>query len=124
MPRYFTLQEANATLQEIKPLIEELLMIRQFILDKREEVWSVIQKAAGNGGSQAASQLAIEFKRVDALVHQIQDTGVMIKDINIGLLDFPHLKDGREVYLCWKHGEATIAFWHEVEAGYAGRQPI
>ena len=49
---------------------------------------------------------------------------VLIKDINLGLLDFPALKDGREVYLCWQYGEGEIAFWHEVEAGFAGRQPI
>jgi hypothetical protein len=124
MPRYFTLEEANAALNVIKPLIEEILTIRQHILDQREEVWPVIQRAAGNGGSQSASKLAIEFERVDALVHQIQATGVIVKDLNMGLLDFPHLKEGREVYLCWKHGEEGIAFWHEIEAGYAGRQPI
>jgi hypothetical protein len=49
---------------------------------------------------------------------------VLIKDINTGLLDFLALKDGREVYLCWQYGEGDIAFWHEVDAGYAGRQPI
>ena len=124
MPRYFTLQEAKATLEVIKPLIEEILTIRQHILDQREEVWPVIQRAVGNGGSQAASKLAMEFNRVDALVHQIQDMGVVLKDLNLGLLDFPHLRDGREVYLCWKHGEEDIAFWHDMDAGYAGRQPI
>jgi len=58
------------------------------------------------------------------LIHQIQSAGAQIKDINIGLLDFSALKDGREVYLCWKFGEQDIAYWHEVDAGYAGRQPI
>ena len=124
MSRYFTLQEAQATLTEIKPLIEEILTIRQHLLDTREAVWPVIQKAAGNGGSRAASKLAMEFERVNMLVHQIQDMGILLKDLNIGLLDFPHLKDGREVYLCWKYGEEDIAFWHDIDAGYAGRQPI
>jgi hypothetical protein len=66
----------------------------------------------------------LEFKRLDVLVHKIRDTGVLFKDINLGLLDFPALKDGREIYLCWKYGEGEIAFWHEIEAGYAGRRPI
>jgi hypothetical protein len=124
MPRYFTLQEANTTLVIIKPILEEMLAIRRVILDRRPEFWPVIEHAAGNGGSQAASQLVMEFERLDALVHQVQDMGVLLKDLNIGLLDFPCLKDGREIYLCWKYGEGQIAFWHEVEAGYAGREPL
>jgi len=124
MPHYFTLQEANETLMVIKPLIEEILAIRQAILDRRPEVWPVVERAAGNGGSQAASKMVMEFERLDALIHQVQETGVVLKDLNIGLLDFPCLKNGREIYLCWKYGEGEIAFWHEVEAGYAGRKPI
>lgn len=84
----------------------------------------MVERAAGNGGSQSASKLVREFERLDALVRQVQATGVLFKDLNLGLLDFPALKDGREVYLCWKFGEEDIAFWHEVEAGYAGRQPV
>jgi hypothetical protein len=108
----------------IKPLLEEILSIRQKVLDQRPEVWPVIERAAGNGGSQAASQLVVDFERLDTLIHKVQETGVLLKDLNIGLLDFPYLKDGREIYLCWKYGEDAIAYWHEIEAGYAGRQPI
>ena len=124
MPRYFTLQEANDALARIRPLMDEIQGIRQSILARRPEVWPVVERSAGNGGSQAASRLVREFERLDGLVHQIQDTGALFKDINLGLLDFPAWKDGREVYLCWKHGEEDIAFWHEIEAGYAGRQAI
>ena len=124
MPKYFTLQEANEALTAIRPLMDEIQTIRQKILARQPEVWPVVQRAAGNGGSQAASEMVEEFARLDALVRQIQDTGALFKDINLGLLDFTALKDGREVYLCWKYGEEDIAFWHEIEAGYAGRQPI
>jgi len=124
MPRYFTLQEANETLIAIRPWMDEIQKIRQKVLARQPDVWPVVQRAAGNGGSQAASQLVEEFARLDALVHQIQDTGALFKDINLGLLDFPAMKEGREVYLCWKYGEHDIEFWHEIEAGYAGRQPI
>jgi hypothetical protein len=65
-----------------------------------------------------------DFEKLDALIHGILETGVLIKDINLGLLDFPALRGGREVYLCWQYGEGEIAFWHEIEAGFAGRQPI
>ena len=124
MSRYFTLQEANQAMTVIRPLMDEIQNIRQAILARQPEVWPVVERAAGNGGSPAASQMVREFERLDALVHQVQDTGALFKDINLGLLDFPALKEGREVYLCWKYGEQDIAFWHEIEAGYAGRQPI
>jgi hypothetical protein len=124
MPRYFTLQQANEALGVIRPLMDEIQAIRQEILARRPEVWPVVERAAGNGGSQAASRVVEEFARLDALVHRILETGALFKDINLGLLDFPALKEGREVYLCWKYGEVDIAFWHEIEAGYAGRQSI
>lgn len=124
MPRYFTLAEANEALKIIRPLMDDVMLIRQRILANQPEIWSVVEKSAGNGGNLTLSKMVIEFEKFDALIHRIQDTGAQIKDINIGLLDFSALKDGREVYLCWQHGEGDIAFWHEIEDGYAGRQPI
>jgi len=124
MPKFFTLTEANEALKMIRPLIEEALVIRGEVLARQPEIWDVMQKSAGNGGSPALSRLVQSFDRFDAIIHQIQDSGVLIKDINIGLLDFPAAREGREVYLCWKHGEGDIAYWHEIEEGYAGRQPI
>ena len=124
MPQYFTLQEANEALNVIRPLMDEVQVIRQKILENQPEAWPAIEKSAGNGGNRALSAMVKDFEKLDTLVHQIQDMGVLVKDINLGLLDFPALREGKEVYLCWKHGEEEIAFWHEVEAGFAGRQPI
>ena len=124
MSRYFTLPEANETLNNIRPMMDAIQEIRQAILKNQPEAWPAIEKSAGNGGNRALSNMIEDFDKLDALVHQIQDLGVLIKDINLGLLDFPALRDGREVYLCWQYGEGEIAFWHEVEAGFAGRQPI
>jgi hypothetical protein len=124
MPRYFTLQEANEALNAIRPLMDELQAIRREILARQPDVWPVVERSAGNGGSLAASKLVKEFERLDSLIQRIQATGAIFKDINLGLLDFSALKNGREVYLCWKYGEEDIVFWHEVEAGYAGRQSI
>ena len=122
--RYFSLQEANEVLKIIRPLMDEVQIIRQKILKNQPEAWPAIEKSAGNGGNRALSNMVQDFEQFDTLIHRIQDTDVLIKDVNLGLLDFPALKDGREVYLCWQYGEEDIAFWHEVEAGYAGRQPI
>ena len=124
MPKYFTLQEANQALESVRPWMDEVQEIRQKILTHQPEIWSVMEKSAGNGGNPTLSRLVSSFDRLDELIHAIQDTGALIKDINLGLLDFPTLKDDHEVYLCWKYGEYDIQFWHEVEAGYAGRQSI
>jgi len=122
--RYFTLQEANDTLDIIRPLMDEIQAIRQRVLKHQPEAWPAIEKSAGNGGNRALSNMVQDFEKFDALIHRIQDMDVLIKDINLGLLDFPALKDGREVYLCWQYGEDDIAFWHEIADGYAGRRPI
>ncbi len=124
MERYFTLQEANAALETVRPWVAEILDIRAAILDSRPEVWPVIEKSMGNGGSRAASRLVVGFELLEALVQRIQELGVLIKDVNTGLLDFPSLRDGKLVYLCWRYGEDDIRFWHEVDSGFAGRQAI
>lgn len=122
--RYFSLEEARATLQIIRPLIEEVDRIRRLILEQRPEVWPAMASSVGDGGNPRLSKLVREFDRLDNVVRQILATGVEIKDINSGLLDFPAMRAGREVCLCWKAGETTIGFWHEIDAGFAGRQPI
>ena len=121
---YFSLQEANAALDEIRPMMDEIMSIRNSILKRRPELWPAMQRSAGNGGNAALSRAAKDFQRLDALVHIILGTGVQIKDINSGLLDFPAWRGDREVCLCWKYGENDIRFWHETDAGFAGRRPI
>jgi hypothetical protein len=61
---------------------------------------------------------------LDTLIHRLQDLGIEVKDIATGLIDFPALRDGRAIYLCWKYNEESIQFWHEMDAGFAGRQLI
>ena len=124
MPHFFTLAEANETLKAIKPLMEEVQQIRQDILAHQPETWDAIKRSAGNGGNPTLSKMVKTFDRLDDLLHRILATGVQVKDISTGLLDFSAMKDGREVYLCWQYGEDRIEYWHEVEAGFAGRQPI
>ncbi len=123
-PHYFTLSEANAALDVIRPLIKEILRIRDEILARQPEVWPAIERSVGNGGNATLSKIADDFGKLDALVHKVLETGVQVKDINSGLLDFPAWRQDHEVYLCWKYGEDQIAFWHEIDAGFAGRRPI
>jgi hypothetical protein len=124
MPKYYTLKEANETLNIVRPMLKEMMDIGEKIRARQPELWAMVQKSAGNGGNPELSRLLVEFDHLDALLHQIQDMGIEVKDLTIGLIDFVGLKDGREIYLCWKYGEGEIQFWHEIEAGFAGRQII
>jgi hypothetical protein len=123
-PVYFTLSEATAALQIIRPCMAEIQAIRKGIVADRPGLWPELARAAGNGGSPRLRKLAREFERLDHLVHEILATGAEIKDLSMGLLDFRARRGGRDVYLCWKHGEDAISFWHEIDAGFAGRQRL
>jgi hypothetical protein len=124
MPRYYTLSEASAALEIVRPMVGELMDISERIRSHQPEIWSVVEKSAGNGGNPELSRMLPDFDRLDAILHRLQDMNIEVKDLSVGLIDFPSLKDGRVIYLCWKHDEGSIQFWHEIEAGFAGRQPI
>ena len=122
--RYFSVDEANSALDTIRPLMDELQGIRSRILAQQPEIWPALERAAGNGGNPALSRMIREFDRLNDIVHGILGTGAQIKDLSSGLLDFSAWRKDHEVLLCWKHGEREILFWHETEAGFAGRRPI
>lgn len=122
--RYFTLDEARATLPQVKVLMEQVQAARREILRLRPEALPVIEKAAQNGGNKLMGELAVHAMRLETGVKGIQALGVTIKDIDAGLVDFIGVRNGREVYLCWRYGEAELGFWHEINAGFAGRRPL
>jgi hypothetical protein len=124
MPKYYTPQEANNLLELVRPMVGELMGIGEKIRIHQPEIWSVVEKSAGNGGNPELSRLLPDFDRLDSILHRLQDMGIEVKDITVGLIDFPALHEDRVVYLCWKYGEESIQYWHEIEAGYAGRQRI
>lgn len=98
--------------------------IGERIRARQPEIWSVVEKSAGNGGNPELSKMLPDFDRLDAILHRLQDMDISVKDLAAGLIDFLAVKDGRAIYLCWKYGEGSVQFWHEIEAGFAGRQPI
>ena len=124
MPHYFTVEEANATLPVLEPLVERVLQLYQKIADEQTSIIPAMQKAGSNGGNRSASQVGLWMGEMEALIQQIQAMDVLIKDARIGLLDFPALRDGREVYLCWRFGEKSVMYWHDIDAGFGGRQPL
>ena len=121
---YFTLAEANLALEVVRPLVAQILEYRQAIKEEQPEAWPMVSKAAGNGGGLPASHLAFDFDRLDQAVRQVQATGAILKDINTGLVDFLSIREEREIYLCWRYGEDQITFWHEIDAGFSGRNPL
>jgi hypothetical protein len=124
MSHYFTREEANALLVIIRPLVKEIVEISARIAADQPELLAVMEKARHNGGSREGSQAAIGFERLEALADQVEKTGAQLKDLRTGLVDFLSRRQGREVFLCWRYGEPEVRYWHDLEAGFAGRQLI
>ncbi len=122
--RYFTVPEANAVLPQVKKIVAEILAARQRIVDAQPDLWPVLEKAVGNGGSKKAGELLPEFRRLERGVKALEDMGCILKDLNTGLVDFPTVRNGRQVLLCWRFDEPSVSHWHELDAGFAGRQPL
>jgi hypothetical protein len=127
----FTPDEANAALTELRPLVEELVAEKRALDEAQERADEVSSRISGNGGDLPPAQLAevhdLVSRRATALartLEQIQPLGVVVKDLDSGLVDFPSVRDGEDVLLCWQLGEDEVAFWHRYEDGYAGRRPI
>jgi hypothetical protein len=124
MPKYFSVDEANALLPKLSVLLESIRAARQRIIDNRKEWEPIVSKARGNGGGAQGKKLFKDTEAIHLTVEKVNEWGILIQDVDTGLVDFPHMRNGREVYLCWRLGEERIAFWHDVDAGFAGRQPL
>lgn len=132
MARLFTLREAESLLPQVEGLLRALIQLKQDYERADTELSRITQRIAMSGGMIPPRQHVQQIRaRKDACAHglnsaveKIQEIGCELKDIDTGLIDFPTLYRGKEVYLCWKLGESGIAFWHHIEDGYRGRHPI
>lgn len=126
--RYFTVQEARQLVPRLRGLLTALQAEKRELDRELAELRRLAPLAFLNGHGarfQAHEMRVAELARaIREKVRQIHDLGVEVKDLDMGLVDFPSLRDGREVYLCWKVDEPTVAFWHELDAGFRGRQPL
>lgn len=129
--RHFTPEEANAALPQVRPLVEQLVATRQEHVAALERQEELEHKIRGNGGGIPPAELAAASADVDAiarrmarLVDEIGEHGAQVKDLDTGLIDFPALRAGETVLLCWQLGEDEIGWWHTVEEGFAGRRPL
>lgn len=131
MAKYFDREAAEALLPDVEPLLREIQRLREQLVEVEERAAGLQARTVGNGhlrddeidavlgGARSiGDEIGERLRQIDAM-------GVLVKDLDSGLIDFPTLRDGREVYLCWRLGEGgRIAWWHEIEAGFAGRQPL
>jgi hypothetical protein len=122
--RIFTLAEAQSLLPRLRTLLQELTQEWKRIGELNPEIQKARDKAQLNGHSRFGVEYVESVSHLMSLIHEIKDMGVLLKDADKGLCDFPYIKDGRMVYLCWQLGEDTIGYWHDVETGFAGREPL
>lgn len=130
-PRYFTLEEANEALGELRPVVELMVAHRRRYLAARERRGALTEQAGSNGGDLTPSdfgeveeELEREAGALARAVERIQSAGAQVKDLDRGLIDFPSLRDGEEILLCWHLGEDEIEYWHGPEDGFSGRKPL
>ena len=119
--RRFTVAQANSTLPLVKRIVGDIVRTHGEILRLQAEV-----EKPSAGKEQAAAQARLDeaVNHLEDYVDELTDVGCELKDYQVGLIDFVGRHERRDVYLCWKLGEEHIGYWHEIEAGYAGRQPI
>jgi hypothetical protein len=123
--RYFTVEEANALLPQLEPLMARLLARRARVVRSRHDVADLMEdEHQSDMGSPAASRIVQDMIAIETLAKKIRSYGCVIKDLNAGLLDFLAERNGREVYLCWRYGEPRIEFYHDLHTGFSGRQPL
>jgi hypothetical protein len=129
--RYFTAEEANEALEEVRPLTEELVGHRRALAELQERQVALTARIAGNGGNVQPHEMQGVQERLDEAlagiarcVTRIHDLGALVKDLDQGLVDFPAQRGEENVLLCWRLGEEEIGFWHGLEEGFSGRKPL
>ena len=130
MPHYFTREEAESLLPQIAIVLQAIQTTRQEARESQQEIESLQDRMRNNGHGlhervvQLRSALEEHIDTLRVLRDDLQRFGCELKDPDTGLIDFLSLRDGKEVYLCWRLGEDRIRFWHTLEGGVAGRQPL
>jgi hypothetical protein len=121
--RHFTRAQADALLPQVEPMLRKLRDARDRLTDA--EAHELLATAApANGGGEPGRLVGDAFLEVRNLLAEIQELGIVIRDIDRGLIDFPAIIDDSEVYLCWQLDESEIEYWHDLESGFGDRQPL
>jgi hypothetical protein len=132
MPKRFTLAEAQSLIPRVGQLLRDAIELKTAYDEAEQEIHTFQQRVMMMGGVAVDRDSALQSRsrredaasKLRAAIEEVQEIGCLIKDLDIGLIDFPTTYRGEEVYLCWKLGEPGIEFWHGVEEGFRGRKPI
>jgi hypothetical protein len=130
-PRYFTVVEANRAVGALRPTVEEMVDHRRRFIAARDQREALTRQAGSNGGDLTPTdfvaveeELELQAAALANCIERIQAAGALVKDLDVGLLDFPALRDGEEILLCWRLGEDEIAYFHGADEGFAERKPL
>ena len=121
--RHYSLEEASALLPRVAELLATMRRARDQLGDA-ESRQALEEAGQSNGGGHAGKVVSAGFLELRESMLELREREIVLRDLDRGLVDFPALRDGREVYLCWEEGEPEIGFWHEPDAGFAGRRPL
>ena len=132
--KFFTVVEANQRLPLVRAIVDDIVRLFTDVQERRLRLADLLQrdplrsKRSSTPYTEELEQMDTEIRadieRLNVFAHELAELGVELKDPNIGLCDFPTLIEGREAYLCWKLGEPEVGFWHDLHAGFQGRQAI
>jgi hypothetical protein len=121
--RHYTITEARAELPWLSDQLGAMRAAHEQLTDQ-EAREALTTAAEVNGGGRYGKQVGEAFLELRARLAAVSEREIVLRDLERGLIDFPAIRDGREVYLCWVEGETDIEFWHDLDGGYAGRRPV
>lgn len=128
--KFFTVREANSALPLVRAIVQDITSLAASLKERYDRLQGMRRGRGANSSmhQEELQQVVDEFERDQERLKEFEEEltrlGVLLKDPQSGLIDFPCWMDEHEVYLCWKLGEAEVAHWHEIDAGYAGRQKL
>lgn len=122
--KHFTVAEANALVPELRDLLTQIQAIRDKLVVDWERAKPVLREARMNGGGKESGPFLSHLHQLNDRMRRLLDLGVQLKDLERGLVDFPAWRDDREIFLCWHLGEPAVAYWHDLESGFSGRQRL
>lgn len=121
--KHFSIEEARKELPELSALLKELVGLKKILDSKGYDIYR--HQYFGGMGPNGDRYFPPELERLVEIAQYIGKKGILIKNLDLGLIDFPHIRsNNEEVYLCWKMGEEDIKYWHTLSAGFAGRKPL